>query len=73
MYGVKELMDHSEVNSTSNYSEIEMAVYIRADKEQSDVISEATAPPVEQWALRSVTKKTRKTELSENVLYRKLP
>ena len=30
MYGIKELMDLSRgVNSTSNYSEIEMAVYVR--------------------------------------------
>ena len=47
MYGVKELMDLSRgVNSTSNYSEIEMAVYVRTDSDKSDVtqLKKLTAP-----------------------------
>ena len=72
MYGVKELMDLSRgVNSTSNYSEIEMAVYIRADSDKSDVtqLQKLTAPTENGdkdnvAALLDHIKKTKKTELT---------
>ena len=72
MYGVKELMDLSRgVNSTSNYSEIEMAVYVRADSDKSDVtqLKKLTAPTENGdkdnvAALLDHIKKTKKTELT---------
>ena len=72
MYGVKELMDLSRgVNSTSNYSEIEMAVYVRTDSDKSDVtqLKKLTAPTENGdkdnvTALLDHIKKTKKTELT---------